>query len=48
MCKEKEFFMNFVLVKSIYLFLVEEKDKFFIIDEVFFKVLIIFNNEINV
>ncbi|EXZ27871.1 hypothetical protein M135_3330 [Bacteroides fragilis str. S36L5] len=32
MCKEKEFPMNFVPVKSIHLSLVEEKDKFFIID----------------
>ena len=47
MCKEKEFPMNFVPVKSIHLSLVEEKDKFFIIDEVSSKVLITFNNEIN-
>ena len=47
MCTEKEFPMNFVPVKSIHLSLVEEKDKFFIIDEVSSKVLITFNNEIN-
>ena len=39
--------MNFVPVKSIHLSLDEEKDKFFIIDEVSSKVLITFNNEIN-
>ena len=39
--------LNFVPVKSIHLSLVEEKDKFFIIDEVSSKVLITFNNEIN-
>ena len=39
--------MNFVPVKSIHLSLVEEKDNFFIIDEVSSKVLITFNNEIN-